>query len=68
VKRQKSPCIDICDFTGPKGWCLGCGRTRQECQTWKAMKPYTKNILEKDLKNRMSQIKAIHIEGDDKDL
>ncbi|MCG8314097.1 MAG: DUF1289 domain-containing protein [Pseudomonadales bacterium] len=56
MKRHKSPCIDVCEFSGPHGWCLGCGRTRQECQKWKAMKPYAKNILQKELQKRMFQI------------
>ncbi|MCG6873163.1 MAG: DUF1289 domain-containing protein [Gammaproteobacteria bacterium] len=59
MKRQKSPCVDVCDFSGPKGWCLGCGRTRQESQNWKTMKRYARNILEKDLKRRMSKIAAV---------
>ena len=58
VKRHKSPCIDVCQFSGPKGWCLGCARTRQECQQWRAMKPYARNILEKELRRRMSQMSA----------
>jgi predicted Fe-S protein YdhL (DUF1289 family) len=58
MKRRKSPCVDVCQFTGPRGWCLGCGRTRQECDQWKTMKPYARKILEKDLKKRMSRITA----------
>ena len=42
MKRHKSPCISVCEFSGPNGWCLGCGRTRLECQKWKKMKPYEK--------------------------
>ncbi|WP_333003207.1 DUF1289 domain-containing protein [Vibrio coralliilyticus] len=56
MKKQKSPCIDVCDFSGPKGWCLGCARTREECQNWKAMKPYAINTLQRELKKRMSKI------------
>ena len=56
MKLRKSPCIDVCDFSGPKGWCSGCGRTRQECQRWKKMKPYESKILEKDLEKRLSQL------------
>jgi len=56
MKKQKSPCIDICDFSGPKGWCIGCGRTRLECDRWKSMKPYDKNILGNELKKRMAKI------------
>lgn len=58
MKKRKSPCIDQCDFSGTKGWCLGCARTRKECEKWKSMTPYNINILEKDLIKRMIQIKA----------
>jgi len=55
-KRNKSPCIDICEFVQPNGWCVGCGRTRDECQKWKSMKPYAKVSLEKELARRLSKI------------
>jgi len=58
VKGDKSsPCIDVCEFSGPKGWCLGCGRTRQESQKWKALKPYARKAIQKELLKRMSRIK-----------
>tara|TARA_B110001450_G_scaffold203667_1_gene193216 strand:- start:189 stop:404 length:216 start_codon:yes stop_codon:yes gene_type:complete len=53
TKNKKSPCIDICKFQGPKGWCLGCGRTREECQKWKNLKTYDIKILKKQLIKRM---------------
>jgi len=56
MKKRKSPCIDVCEFTGPSGWCLGCGRTRAECARWKKMKPYEANAIEKDLARRLSKI------------
>ena len=59
MKRPKSPCIDVCEFTGPDAWCLGCGRSRTECQKWKKMKPYEINILQKQLKKRLKQISLI---------
>jgi len=31
----KSPCIDICKFDGRTGWCIACGRTKDECRSWK---------------------------------
>ena len=55
-KRHQSPCIDVCEFPAPKGWCLGCGRTRQECEKWSAMKPYAKNKLTNELQKRMIKI------------
>ena len=62
MKRTCCPCIDMCIFSGPKGWCLGCGRTRQECQKWKKMKPYAKISLQRELKRRMSKIEAKQIQ------
>ena len=59
MKRSKSPCIDICDFSGNKGWCLGCGRTREECNKWKSMKPYARHAIEKQLKKRLNQLNLI---------
>ena len=56
MKKRKSPCIDVCEFTGPNGWCLGCGRTREECASWKKMKPYEANSIEKELKRRMAKM------------
>lgn len=56
MKRQKSPCINECDFSYPKGWCSGCGRTRQECNKWKSMKPYDINNLLKELPKRLRLI------------
>ncbi|THK42164.1 DUF1289 domain-containing protein [Methylophaga sp. SB9B] len=58
MKTPMSPCIDICEFVGPNGWCTGCGRTREECQQWKKLKPYSKNLLQNSLKKRMSQMKV----------
>ena len=56
MKKRKSPCIDVCEFTGPSGWCLGCGRSREECARWKKMKPYEANIIERELVRRMSKM------------
>ncbi len=53
MKSHKSPCIDICKFSGAKGWCLGCGRTKEECRQWKSLKPFDRKKLEKNLKKRM---------------
>ena len=56
MKPAKSPCIDICDFSGPKGWCLGCGRTRAECDKWKKMRPYDVKVLKGQLQKRLVQM------------
>ena len=59
MKQRKSPCIDICNFTGPKGWCLGCGRTKEESRRWRNLKPYDKIKILKNLKKRMLVLEKI---------
>jgi predicted Fe-S protein YdhL (DUF1289 family) len=56
VKKPKSPCIDVCEFSGPNGWCVGCGRTREETARWKKMKPYEVNAISKELKRRTTKM------------
>ena len=57
MKKQKSPCIDICKCTGPNGLCLGCARTREEARKWKKFKPFDIKIMKKTLQRRMKTIK-----------
>ena len=53
MKQNKSPCIDVCQFTGPRGWGVGCGRTREECKQWKSMKPYARHAVLRELNKRL---------------
>ena len=57
MKRNDSPCIDICQFSGKNGWCRGCGGTRDEARKWKSMKPFAKTALLKDFTRRIAIIK-----------
>jgi len=61
-KGKKSPCIDVCKYSGPKGWCIACGLTSKEIRNWKAMKPYDKNRLLKELQRRQSKLKALGLD------
>ncbi len=54
MKRNKSPCIHICQFTGQNSWCIGCGRTRDECKKWKNMKKYEISRFHRVLEKRLS--------------
>ena len=56
MKKRKSPCVDVCQFTGPSGWCIGCGRSREECARWKKMKPFEVNKIENEIKQRMAKM------------
>ena len=37
----KSPCIGVCE-SGPKGYCLGCYRSREERLYWQQIEPDVK--------------------------
>ena len=60
-KRNKSPCVDVCKYQGPKGWCLACGLTSKESRSWKSMKPYGRNALVKELRRRQAEMKALEL-------
>lgn len=57
-QRNKSPCVDVCKYHGPHGWCVACGLTSKESKGWKSMKPYNRNVLLKQLQRRKAEIKA----------
>ena len=44
MSKNLNPCINICRFIGIKGWCIGCGRTKEESQKWKNLKPFIQKI------------------------
>jgi predicted Fe-S protein YdhL (DUF1289 family) len=41
-----SPCIGVCE-SGPRGYCLGCFRSREERTHWLAIDDATKRIIVK---------------------
>ena len=47
---------------GPKGWCIGCGRTRDECKKWKTLKPFAIKSLRKELTKRMTILEKLDIQ------
>ncbi|MBO67787.1 MAG: DUF1289 domain-containing protein [Acidiferrobacteraceae bacterium] len=51
-----NPCNDICIYTGPKGWCIGCGRTRAESRQWERLQPYARQRILQQLKRRLAKI------------
>lgn len=39
-----SPCIGVCE-SGPRGYCLGCFRSREERHHWQSIDDMTKRII-----------------------
>jgi hypothetical protein len=57
VPDVKNPCIDICKFDKKSGWCIGCGRSKDDCRDWKkASKKHLKEIVH-DLPRRLKKLK-----------
>jgi len=54
----KSPCIDVCVFDGRTGWCIGCGRTREECRAWKKAPRFRLKALSAELPRRLAKLKG----------
>ncbi|MEC8379759.1 MAG: DUF1289 domain-containing protein [Myxococcota bacterium] len=55
-KGKKSPCVDVCSYRGPNGWCTACGLTIKESRGWRKLKPFDKTKLLKTLQRRKSQM------------
>ena len=60
-KKKKHPCVDVCRYVGPKGWCIGCGLTSQESRGWRKLKPYAQNALEKQLPRRRAELQSLKL-------
>jgi predicted Fe-S protein YdhL (DUF1289 family) len=52
----ESPCVLVCTLDLETGWCLGCGRTRDEIARWTAMTPDERHALLSALPDRCEQL------------
>ncbi|MBN9319414.1 MAG: DUF1289 domain-containing protein [Caulobacterales bacterium] len=55
---MRTPCVDLCAFDGKTGWCLGCGRSRDEIRSWKKAQPNQLRKIENDLPRRLLKLKG----------
>lgn len=53
----KSPCIDVCIFDAVTGWCVGCGRNREEATCWRKLSIYRRKVIERNLEYRLKKVK-----------
>ena len=49
-----SPCIEVCSIDEGTGYCVGCGRTRDEIADWPRMTPEEKRRVLAQLEERKS--------------
>jgi len=54
----KSPCVDICKFDRRSGWCIGCGRTKDECKSWKKSPKHRRKAIKAELPHRLDKLEA----------
>jgi uncharacterized protein len=52
----ETPCIKICVVEPETGFCIGCGRTRQEIGDWISMSPATRHDVIATLPERVATL------------
>ena len=53
---MKNPCIDICKFDKKTGWCIGCGRSKDERRDWKKASKKRRKEIKHDLPHRLEKL------------
>lgn len=53
-----SPCIGVCE-SGPRGYCIGCFRSREERTHWLAVDDHTKRVIVSACNRRKKAFNAI---------
>lgn len=41
----QSPCVKVCSIDPKTGWCIGCGRSREEIAGWSTMSDAKKALV-----------------------
>lgn len=54
VQAIESPCVLVCSIDTATGWCLGCGRTRDEIARWTAFDSDARRAVMAVLPQRMA--------------
>lgn len=52
-----SPCIAVCRLERRRGWCIGCGRTRDEIAQWGGMDNARRQRVMDGLPVRLAQLR-----------
>jgi uncharacterized protein len=52
----ETPCIKICVVEPETGFCIGCGRTRQEIADWIGMTPQNRHAVISTLPERVATL------------
>ena len=56
VQKIESPCVLVCTLDVDTGWCLGCGRTRDEIARWTRLDDAGRSAVMAELPARMARL------------
>ncbi|MGI9464556.1 MAG: DUF1289 domain-containing protein [Aestuariivirgaceae bacterium] len=56
TEKIESPCVKICVVDPQSGYCIGCGRTREEIAGWLAMSPPQRSDVIEALPDRIANL------------
>jgi predicted Fe-S protein YdhL (DUF1289 family) len=51
-----TPCIKLCVIEPDSGYCIGCGRTRDEIASWIGMRPDKRESVMLELPDRLANL------------
>lgn len=54
-----SPCVKVCALDPDSGWCVGCGRSASEIESWPRLAAQDKRDVLLGLPERMRRLKAL---------
>lgn len=52
----QSPCIKLCVMEPDSGFCMGCGRTRDEIASWISLTPSERETVTATLEQRLANL------------
>jgi len=58
VEVIESPCVLVCSIDTDTGWCLGCGRTRDEIRRWTTIDTAARRAVMAVLPERMAVLEG----------
>ena len=52
----RSPCIKLCVIEPESGYCIGCGRSRDEIASWISLSPQKRDAIMLELPDRLHNL------------
>ncbi len=56
IPEIQSPCVKLCVMEPDSGFCMGCGRTRDEIASWISLSPDAREKVTQQLDQRLANL------------